>query len=252
MKRIRLFVYGLLVCLPLARFVPADDAIQLIEARKIWDQAPHNAFTDLIRYSSHEGKTSIYLAKAKVTPVNSSDAAPSELAAQAIAAAGGSDKLLKLFRMKEKFNSGATLDPKGQTRESIVEPPGSWWLGKSERKKEPAKYVVWAWTLGALTDPNSKLESIPDVTDDEKLLAGIRVSGTIDPPMELYFSKSDHRLVRVDWRGDIYRFSDWKEHDGAKYPAKCVMFKQATGKPWFYHEILEVERLKELPPGLPR
>jgi len=175
-----------------------------------------------------------------------------EIASKAVAEAGGADKLLKLFRMKEKFNSGVTLDPKGTARESVLEPPESWWLGKAERQKEPAKYVVWAWTLGAVTDPKSKLESIADVSEDEKPLAGIRVSGTIAPPMELYFTKTDHRLVRVDWREDIYRFSDWKEHDGARYPAKCVMFKKSTGKPWFYHEIIEIERLKELPAGLSR
>jgi hypothetical protein len=28
----------------------ADPSIELIEVRKIWDEAPHNAFTDLIRY----------------------------------------------------------------------------------------------------------------------------------------------------------------------------------------------------------
>ena len=33
---------------PLA--VSADDSIELVETRKIWDQAPHNAFTDLVRF----------------------------------------------------------------------------------------------------------------------------------------------------------------------------------------------------------
>ena len=28
----------------------ADDAIELVETRKIWNQAPHNAFTDLVRF----------------------------------------------------------------------------------------------------------------------------------------------------------------------------------------------------------
>lgn len=32
--------------------VRADDSVQLVEVHKIWDQAPHNAFTDLIRFKN--------------------------------------------------------------------------------------------------------------------------------------------------------------------------------------------------------
>jgi hypothetical protein len=43
--------YALLVLLALgAGQVFADEAPTLVDARKIWDQAPHNAFTDLIRF----------------------------------------------------------------------------------------------------------------------------------------------------------------------------------------------------------
>jgi hypothetical protein len=187
-----------------------------------------------------------------VMPLAAAEPPVQETVDTAVQAAGGADKLLKLFRMKEKFNFGEKLDPKGTARESVCEPPASWWLGKTERQKEPAKYVVWAWTLGAVVDPKSKVESITGLTDEGAETVGLKVSGTVDPPMELYFNQAEQRLVRVDWRGDIYRFSDWKEHDGAKYPAKCVMYKKSTGKPWFYHEVLEVERLKELPAGLTR
>jgi len=45
MKHILLFAIGLL-----AVTAHADDSVQLVDARKIWDQAPHNAFTDLIRF----------------------------------------------------------------------------------------------------------------------------------------------------------------------------------------------------------
>src|SRR5437879_2053639 len=30
--------------------VHADDTIKLVEVRRIWDKAPHNAFTDLVRF----------------------------------------------------------------------------------------------------------------------------------------------------------------------------------------------------------
>ncbi len=49
MKRAMCFM---LSCMTLAVVVKADDTsgLQLVEARRIWDQAPHNAFTDLIRF----------------------------------------------------------------------------------------------------------------------------------------------------------------------------------------------------------
>jgi len=177
------------------------------------------------------------------------------LVTKIIAAAGGEDKLLRLFRMKEQYHSGADpLPPGGKpgTRESVLDAPGYWWIGKKDRTGEPAKFDVWAWTLVAFTDAKTKVDVIPDLTDGEQTLFGLRLSYTINPAMDLYFDKELNRLVRLDWRGDIYRFSEWKEHDGAKYAAKTVLYKKSTGKPWFYHEITSLERLKELPAGLTR
>ena len=183
------------------------------------------------------------------------DPDPKDVVKKAVAAVGGEDKLLKLFRIKERLNVSSDPDKKGNERVSVLEPPKYWWVGKRERvkeEKEPATFLVWAWTLGALTDAKSKLAAVPELKDGDKALVGVRVSGTIDPPMELYFDKETHKLVRIDWRADIHRFSEWKEHDGAKYPSKFVGYKKATGKPWYFTEILELERLKELLAGLKR
>lgn len=180
---------------------------------------------------------------------------PKEEVQTVLKAVGGEEKLLKLFRLKERLNVSPDPGAKGNERVSVLEPPNYWWLGKRERvkdEKEPATFLVWAWTLGILTDPKSKVESILGVTENEKPAFGLRVSGTVTPAMDLYFDKADGRLVRIDWRQDVHRFSDWKEHDGVKYPAKCVGYKKSTGKPWYYTEILELERLKELPEGLKR
>ena len=46
MKRLSLFVLLAFAIGP----VRADDSVKLIEVRKIWDKAPHNAFTDLVRF----------------------------------------------------------------------------------------------------------------------------------------------------------------------------------------------------------
>jgi len=175
-----------------------------------------------------------------------------ELVEKAIAAAGGEEKLLTLFRMEERYNAGKERVSPGTSRVSVVEPPKSWWIGTSERGQEPAKITAWAWTLRVLKDPESKLKLIPDLIDSEKELAGIQVTGSVDPALDMYFDKTTHELVRVDWRNDIYRFSEWKEYDGTKYPAKCAMFRRTSGEPWFFHEIVAVERLKELPAGLKR
>jgi len=186
---------------------------------------------------------------------SAADPDPKDVVTKAVAAVGGEDKLLKLFRIKERLNVSSDPDKKGNERVSVLEPPKYWWVGKRERvkeEKEPATFLVWAWTLGALTDAKSKLAAVPELKDGDKALVGVRVSGTIDPPMELYFDKETHKLVRIDWRADIHRFSEWKEHDGAKYPSKCVGYKKATNKPWYFTEILELERLKELPAGLKR
>lgn len=175
-----------------------------------------------------------------------------EFVSKVIAAAGGEEKLLTLFRIEERFNASKERVSPGTSRVSVVEPPKFWWIGKKERGQEPAKITVWAWTLGVLKDTKSKIEFISDVTDNEKQLAGLQVTGSVDPAIDMYFNKTTHELVRVDWRNDIYRFSDWKEYDGTKYPSKCAMYRRKSGEPWFFHEIVTIERLKELPEGLVR
>ncbi|RLS70265.1 MAG: hypothetical protein DWI00_15055 [Planctomycetota bacterium] len=175
-----------------------------------------------------------------------------KLVSKVIAAAGGDDKLLTLFRMEERYSAGKEFVPPGTARVSVVEPPKSWWIGTNERGTEPAKITAWAWTLGVLKDPKSKLELLPDITDNEKSLSGLRITESVDPAIDMYFDKETDGLVRVDWRNDIYRFSDWKDFDGTKYPAKCAMFRRNSGEPWFFHEIVTIERLQELPEGLQR
>lgn len=180
---------------------------------------------------------------------------PQELVKQVVTAAGGSEKLLTLFRVKEHLIIGSDPEGKGFERISVLEPPRAWWSNGQERvseQKEPAIFLVWAWSLQALVDPKSKIEALPEIKEKETAAFGLRVSQSIDPPLEMYFDSIDNRLVRIDWRSDIHRFSQWKQHDGVGYAAKCVGYKKDSGKPWYFSELLEVERLKELPEGLKR
>ena len=153
--------------------------------------------------------------------------------------------------MKERFNSGPERKSPGKTRTSVLEPPDHWWIGKKERGEEPGKVTTWAWTLGILTHPDSQIEIIPEVTENEVTLSGLRITGTVKPALDMYFDRDTHKLVRIDWRKDIYLFSEWTDFDGTRYPAKSVMLRRETRKPWFHHEIIELERLAEIPSDLP-
>lgn len=186
-------------------------------------------------------------------PVVATEPDTDALVAKAVQAAGGEEKLLKLFRIKEQLSVGSNPDKKGKVRVSVIEPPDYWWIGEKQRDEdEPARYLAWAWTLAAVTDPESKLEVLPEIVEADKPAYGLRVSGTVTPPMDLYFDKGEGRLLRIDWKSSVHRLSDWKESDGVSYPSKCVGYKRKTNQPWYFSEIVELQRLEELPEGLSR
>lgn len=186
-------------------------------------------------------------------PASASEPDAQALVKKVVQAAGGEQKLLKLFRIREQLSVGSDPNKKGKIRVSVLEPPDYWWIGKQQRDKdEPARYLAWGWTLRALTAPKTKREVLAEITEAEKPAFGIRISETITPPMDLYFDKENHRLVRIDWKSSVHRFSEWKTQDGVTYPAKCIGYKRKNNKPWYFSEILELERLTELPEGLSR
>ncbi|MFM9016824.1 MAG: hypothetical protein ACKOLZ_04850 [Verrucomicrobiota bacterium] len=179
---------------------------------------------------------------------------PKPLVEQALRAVGGKDKLLGQFRIRETFHFGANPEPdagkKRSVRDSILSQPDSWWINKKERGPDPAKDDARAWSLDLLIDEKSRFELIPDLIDEGRNCVGLRISGSVTPAMSLYFDRETMLLRRLDWRNDFYRFSEWKELDGLRYASRTVIFKVKTGKPWFFHDITELERLNALPPGL--
>ena len=56
---------------------------------------------------------------------------------------------------------------KGVDSTSILQPPNLWYGGKRKRVSQENKggvcHDVWMWTLGPLVDPETKLESLPDL-----------------------------------------------------------------------------------------
>jgi hypothetical protein len=187
--------------------------------------------------------------------MNAAEPVSPVLVKETVDAVGGEAKLLRLFRMKELLALGSDPEKKGSPRTTVVEPPEHWWQGTKDRvvvDKEPAVQLIWAWTLAALVDPKSKLESLPDGKVEDRPVYGIRISEPVSPPMDLYFDRETKRLASIEWRADRHVFSDWRSHDGVQYPARCVGYKLKDNKRWYGTEIVEIERLSELPAGLSR
>jgi hypothetical protein len=193
-----------------------------------------------------------YLLAACLTQAQSAD--PKPLVEKVIQTVGGKDKLLKIYRLKEIFHFGETAEPAAgkqrSLRDSILSQPDHWWINKKERGADPAKDDARAWSLDLLVDAKSRFELIPEIVDEGRTCLGLRVTGSVTPAMSFYFDKETYLLRRLDWRSDFYRFSEWKEHDGLRYASRTVIFKIKSGKPWFFHDITELERLAQLPAGL--
>jgi hypothetical protein len=193
-----------------------------------------------------------YLLAACLTQAQSAD--PKPLVEKAIQTVGGKDKLLKIYRLKEIFHFGETPEPaagkKRSLRDSILSQPDHWWINKKERGPDPAKDDARAWSLDLLVDEKSRFELIPEIVDEGRTCLGLRVTGSVTPAMSLYFDRETMLLRRLDWRNDFYRFSEWKEHDGLRFASRTVIFKTKSGKPWFFHDITELQRLAQLPAGL--
>ena len=164
-------------------------------------------------------------------------------------AVGGEAKMLRVFRIKETLivGTGAPI-----SSEFILAPPEHWWVCKRDRaeeEKEPAAFLVWAWTLAPLRDAKSQLDLVPEAKIDDQPAFGIRVSGRTETPMLVLFDATTKRLARIAWRGDGNRFSDWRQLDGLGYAAKCAGFKPG-GNECYRTELLELGRLAEIPTHL--
>jgi hypothetical protein len=173
---------------------------------------------------------------------------PAALTEKVLSAVGGRDKILRAFTMEETFHGGEASEPaegkKLSTRKSELILPDTWLVSGKERGEEPAKDDVRAWSLELLLDPKSKIEALPNFKDEGVECVGLKVSESVTPSMELYFDASTHLLRRLNWRGDFYRFDEWKELDGLKYASHTVIFKTKRGKAWFHHRITKLERKK--------
>ena len=199
-----------------------------------------------------------------MTPcLNTDEFDPKQLVEQVVAAAGGEEKLLKLFRFRERILVTAApaapviADEKGN-RISVVEVAGDWWLGASKRGKDKVRVLCWAWSLRILLDPKSKIEVLPETAINGKPAFGLRVSESLQEPIDLLFDKEDRRLVAIDYTDTRHFFSEWKKTgEGHSYPSHVVGHRfadRAKGmlneQQWYQTDILELTPLSELPAEL--
>ncbi len=175
------------------------------------------------------------------------------LADKIVASHGGADKLLSTFTFTEVYLLAGK--DKGTERTSTLQPPNLWYVGKTERVSEQNKggvcHDVWMWTLAPLLDPKTKLEPLPDVSIEGKAAHALKVSGSIEPPMNAFFDAATDDLVKIEWKGEQFFFSAPMEVDGTRVPSKCVLIGK-TGKERMRTELKTIERLPALPADLPR
>ncbi len=198
-----------------------------------------------------------------ISSSSADESAAKPLVEQVVATAGGAEKLLTLFRFRERVlitdepAAPVTADEK-ENRTSVVQVGGDWWVGKNKRDKDKVRVLCWAWSLRILLNRESKIAVIPDTTISEKPAFGLRVSGSIKEPIDLWFDKETKRLVAIDYTDTRHVFSEWKKTDeGHSYPSKVVGYRfadRAKGmlneKQWYQTDILELTPLKELPAEL--
>jgi hypothetical protein len=170
-----------------------------------------------------------------------------------VASHGGADKLLRTFTFTEVYLLAGK--DKGTERTSTLQPPNVWYVGKRERVSEENKggvcHDVWMWTLAPLVDSKTKLEALPDATIEGKAAHGLKVTSSIEPPMNVFFDAATDDLVKIEWKGEQFLFSAPMVVDGTRVPSKCVLIGK-TGKERMRTELKKIERLQALPAELPQ
>jgi hypothetical protein len=177
---------------------------------------------------------------------------PTKFAAEIVSRHGGADRLLKTFSMAETYSTNG--GQKNSERVSKLQPPHLWYLGQTERVSESGKgsvcQDVWMWTLGPLADPKTKLSAAPDALVAGRNAHALKVSGTIEPAIVAYFDAETFGLVRIDWKGQQFVFSEPKVFDGATVPTHCVLYGK-DGKERIRTDIRVIKRLATMPPVSP-
>lgn len=205
--------------------------------------------------------TCLLLARPAIASDSNSDT--KKIVEDVVSAVGGEEKLLKLFRFRERVlitsTPAAPVAPdEKENRTSVVQVSGNWWIGTTKRDKDKVRVLCWAWSLRILLDPMPKVQMVPDITVADKPAFGLRVIESLKEPIELYFDKDSKRLVAIDYTDTRHIFSDWKKTtEGHPYPSHVTGFrfadratKKLQDKQWYQTDILELTPLMDLPAEL--
>jgi len=165
-----------------------------------------------------------------------------------VASHGGAGKLLRVFTFSETYHMGGR--EKGTDRTSVLAPPDLWYVGKTERVAEDGKgaicHDVWMWTLAPLVHPKTRLEILPAIPVEGRDTRGLKVSGTIEPAMAVYFDAITDDLLKIEWKGEQFFFSVPVAVDGTRVPSRCVLIGK-SGKERMRTELRDIKRLAALP-----
>jgi len=205
----------------------------------------------------------VVLAQPLCARADETDTPVDELVSLAIRTMGGKEKLLDVFRFHERVLITSTPTPlvAGETqgnRTSVVKVGGGWWVGANKRNKDKVRVLCWAWSLRILLDEKSTIEAISDNVVNKKPAFGLRVTGSVKAPIDLFFDKESKRLSAIDYTNTRHVFSDWKKtQEGHLYPAHVAGFRftdlklrTVQDRQWYQTDILELVPLKELPAEL--
>src|SRR5205085_2483937 len=113
-------------------------------------------------------------------------------------------------------------------------------------------YVWWLATLVPLKKDGLTLATVPEIKVDGKPALGVKVSGRGEPDAKLYFDQGTGLLVKIERRAPEtgvlvnkeYFFSDFKDFDGVKLPAKEVM--TVNGRKWYEVKVLTYKSLPKV------
>lgn len=206
---------------------------------------------------------SLFVVSVSNSVLKADEAETNMLVAQVVDAAGGEEKLLKLFRFRERVlitstpAAPVTTDEK-ENRTSVVQVGGDWWIGENKRDKDKVRVLCYAWSLRLLLDPKSKVTPIAETVVADKPAFGLRVSESVQEPIDLLFDKDSRQLVAIDYTDTRHIFSEWKKTtEGQQYPSHVVGFRfenrpagVLSEKQWYQTDILELTPLTELPAEL--
>ena len=198
-----------------------------------------------------------------VSGLKAEEADAKKLVEQAVKSVGGEEKLLKLFRFRERVlittTPAAPVTPnEKENRTSVVQVSGDWWIGPNKRDKDKVRILCWSWSLRILLDPKSKVEVLADTSVVGKPAFVLRVSESVKEPIDLLFDKETQRLVAIDYTDTRHVFSEWKKTpEEQHYPSHVAGYRftnRAAGmlaeKQWYQTDILELTPLAELPDEL--